>query len=278
MSEDGRSESTNPEDSGDASGVESAFDLSTDDLIDLFQTGEMEIEGRMPYSSNATLLVTVFDEQADGSYPDGDGAEATGAAGRSHKAIYKPGRGERPLWDFPPDLYKREAAMYRLAEALGWAVVPPTSIAEGPHGEGSVQAFVDADFEQHYFTLHENGIGRPDLERLCALDLIGNNTDRKSGHCLLARDGHIYGIDHGLSFHAQYKLRTVMWDYVDEPIPQAMLTDIERFITQGPPPGLTCLLDSFEIDAVMARAQALLDAGVYPDDETGGHRWPWPLV
>ncbi|MGH1489074.1 MAG: SCO1664 family protein [Acidimicrobiales bacterium] len=274
MTEDGGSESSSPADAGNPS----AFDLPTDELIDLFQTGEMEVEGRMPYSSNATLLVTVFDAPEGESGSGGsDGGEAA-TERRSHKAIYKPGRGERPLWDFPPDLYKREVAMYRLAEALGWTVIPPTTIAEGPHGEGSVQAFVDADFEQHYFTLHENGVGRPDLERLCALDVIGNNTDRKSGHCLLARDGHIYGIDHGLSFHAQYKLRTVMWDYIDEPIPAEILADIERFTIEGLPPGLTCLLDSFEADAVLSRAKALLEAGVYPDDETDGHRWPWPLV
>lgn len=250
---------------------DSAFDLSTEDLIDLFQTGEMEVEGRMPYSSNATLMVTVSDE-VDTIGPDG------GGPARSHRGIYKPGRGERPLWDFPPDLYKREVAMYRLAEALRWTVIPPTTMVEGPLGEGSVQAFVDADFEQHYFTLHEDGVGRPDMERLCALDLIGNNTDRKSGHCLLGRDGRVYGIDHGLSFHAQYKLRTVMWDYIGEAIPTEMLADIENFLQQGPPPGLACLLDAFEMDAVMARAAALLEAGVYPDDATGGHGWPWPLV
>jgi uncharacterized repeat protein (TIGR03843 family) len=272
MANDGRSESTDPEPSGPDSSADSAFGLPADELIDLFQTGEMEIEGRMPYSSNATLLVTVYDE-----LPDQAGGEPE-YEGRAHRAIYKPGRGERPLWDFPPDLYKREAAMYRLAEALGWDVIPPTTIAEGPHGEGSVQAFVDADFEQHYFTLHENGVGRADLERLCALDLIGNNTDRKSGHCLLASDGRVYGIDHGLSFHAQFKLRTVMWDYVGKPVPDAMLGDIDRFLTEGPPPGLTCLLDSFEIDAVLSRAKALVESGIYPDDETGGHRWPWPLV
>ena len=249
-------------------GVEpdSAFDLSTADLIDLFQTGELEIEGRMPYSSNATLMVTVSDPPEAGDLQ------------RVHRAIYKPGRGERPLWDFPPDLYKREVAMYRLADALGWTVIPPTTMVEGPLGEGSLQAFVDADFEQHYFTLHEDGVGDDDLRLLCALDLIANNTDRKSGHCLLGRDGRIYGIDHGLSFHAQFKLRTVMWDYVGEPVPAQALTDIARFVQEGPPVELSCLLDSFEMDAVMSRAAALVDAGVFPDDETNGHRWPWPLV
>ncbi|MEM7274431.1 MAG: phosphatidylinositol kinase [Actinomycetota bacterium] len=239
----------------------SAFDLPADQLLELFENGEMDVEGRMPYSSNTTLLVTVTDDED-----------------RTHRAIYKPGRGERPLWDFPSELYRREVAMYRLADALGWDVVPPTTLGIGPLGEGSVQAFVDADFEQHYFTLHEDGVGTSDLQRLCVLDLIANNTDRKSGHCLLGRDGRIYGIDHGLSFHAQFKLRTVMWDYVGQPIPAEILAAVERFVDAGPPVELTCLLDRIENDAMMARAAAVVDEARFPEDETGGHRWPWPLV
>lgn len=239
---------------------EKAFDLSTGELIDLFQTGEIDVEGRMPYSSNATLLVTVSDDD------------------RSHKAIYKPGRGERPLWDFPPGLYRREVAMFRLADALGWTVIPATTIAEGPHGEGSVQAFVNANFEEHYFTLHDAGIGEADLQQLCLLDVIGNNTDRKSGHCLLGKDGRVYGIDHGLAFHGQFKLRTVLWDYVDQPIAPTDLEAITRFVDDGPPNELLCLLDTIETDAMVARAAALAEAGVFPEDDTDGHRWPWPLV
>ena len=243
-----------------------AFSLEKDDLIDLFQTGEFTIEGRMADSSNATLLVNVADPEAAGEHQ------------RQHRAIYKPGSGERPLWDFPPNLYKREAATYRLADHLGWDVIPPTTIAEGPFGEGSVQAFVNADFRHHYFSLHEEGIGGDDLRTLCALDIVTNNTDRKSGHCLLGSDGRIYGIDHGLSFHAQFKLRTVMWDYIDEPLPDLVVQGLRKLLSDGLPPDVLCLLDQFEIDAVMARSQALLDAGRFPDDETGGRRWPWPLV
>ncbi len=241
------------------------FDLPVDTLLDLFAGGEVEVEGRMPYSSNATLLVTVR------GHDDGAGPI-------EHRAIYKPGQGERPLWDFPPDLYKREVAMYRLARALDLDVIPPTTIGEGPFGEGSFQAFVDADFSQHYFTLHEAGVGIEDLHRLCALDIIANNADRKSGHCLIAADRHVYGIDHGLSFHAQFKLRTVMWDFVGEPLADDLLDSIDSFVVEGPPAELACLLDRFEIDAMMTRARALRDAGVYPHDDTDGHRWPWPLV
>lgn len=238
-----------------------AFDLPTSEIINHFETGEYEIEGRMPYSSNTTLLVNVQSED-----------------GREQKGIYKPGRGERPLWDFPEGLYKREVAMYRVADHLGWNVIPPTALVDGPLGMGSVQAFVDADFEQHYFTLHEAGVGLNDLRQICVLDLIANNTDRKSGHCLLAADGHIYGIDHGLSFHSEWKLRTVMWDFVGEAIPDSILQCVERFLEADSYPFLDDLLDSFELDAMKTRARAVLNDGVFPDDETGGHRYPWPLV
>lgn len=245
-----------------------AFNLAVDELLELFQTGEIEVEGRMPYSSNATLLVTVRDPNSP----------------LCHRAIYKPGQGERPLWDFPRGLYKREVAMYRLADFLGWNVVPPTTMAEGPWGEGSVQAFVNADFEQHYFTLHEDGIGEGELMKLCALDIVANNTDRKSGHCLLVdganpgSPGTIYGIDHGLSFHHEFKLRTVMWDYVGQPLPDDVADSLTRLVDEGLPADIVCLLNPFEVDAVLARAGALVAAGVFPDDDTGGRRWPWPLV
>ncbi len=241
-----------------------AFALSSTEIIDLFESGEYEIEGRMPHSSNATLLVTVT---------DGEGEQR-----REQKGIYKPGRGERPLWDFPPDLFKREVATYRVADRLGWQVIPPTALVDGPLGMGSVQAFVDADFQQHYFTMFEDGVGLDDLRQICTLDLITNNTDRKSGHCLLGPDGHVYGIDHGLSFHAQWKLRTVMWDFVDEAIPDSILQCVERFVAVGSYPELDGLLDDFELDAMLTRAKAVLDEGIFPEDETGGHRYPWPLV
>ena len=133
------------------------------------------------------------------------------------KAIYKPVRGERPLWDFPSGLHRREVAAWELSEYLGWHLVPPTIMRDGPFGEGSLQLFVAADFEQHYFTLYE---GRADLHdalrRMCAFDLLANNTDRKSGHCLLGLDGRIWGIDHGLCFAEDFKLRTVIWEFGGE--------------------------------------------------------------
>ncbi len=251
------------------------FDQARSDLIPLFEQGEIEVEGRMPYSSNATLLVTVRST----AEPDAADSSTDALPERAEsKAIYKPHQGERPLHDFPSGLFKREVAMFRLAEALRWSVIPPTTLVDGPFGEGSIQAFVHADFEQHYFTLFEDGVALDDLRKLCLLDLIANNTDRKSGHCLLAEDGHVYGIDHGLAFHAQWKLRTVMWDFVGDPIPDELLAPIQALVDDGLPDSFRQMLDPLENDAVLTRAIAVLELGVFPEDETGGHRYPWPLV
>ncbi len=223
------------------------------------QHGEVEVLGRMPWSSNATYLAEVR---------CGDDAV---------RAIYKPRRGERPLWDFPSGLDHREVAAYELSEALGWDLVPRTVLRDGPMGRGSLQAFIDADFEQHYFTLYEDEAHHDALRAMCAFDLIGNNTDRKSGHVLLGLDGRIQGIDHGLMFHHEFKLRTVIWEFGGEPIPLPLLTATERLVATGLPDALARLLDPFERDAVLTRARALVDAGCFPIDETG-RRYPWPLV
>lgn len=260
--------------------------MSANELLDLFHTGEYEIEGRMPESSNLTLLATVTggassnqDSTASSNNSGPKGSAPVGAARtNSHRAIYKPAVGERPLADFPGGLYRREVAMYELANTMGWDVIPPTTIVDGPLGEGSVQAFVDANFEHHYFSLAEAGMGDPDLRQLCVLDFIANNTDRKSGHCLQAHNGRILGIDHGLTFHAQFKLRTVMWDYVGDPLGETALTGIDRLLNTDISTTLGDLLTSLEVDALLTRARALRSAGVFPEDETGGHRWPWPLI
>ncbi len=227
---------------------------------DLLLDGEIEIEGRMPWSSNVTMLVTVRLDD------------------REAKAIYKPHRGERPLWDFPEGLYQREVAAYELAAWLGWDLVPATVIRrDAPLGVGSLQRFVDADFEQHYFTLYEDESTHPQLQRLCVFDLLANNTDRKSGHCLVDADGHIWAIDNGLSFHREFKLRTVIWEFGGEPIPADVLDDVRRLDDEGPPPALVPLLDPFELDALRTRAAAILREPCFPVDPTG-RRYPWPLV
>ena len=134
-------------------------------------------------------------------------------------AVYKPRSGEAPLWDFEEGtLAAREVAAYVVADALGWPWVPPTVLREGPQGMGSVQRFVAFDQDQHYLTMRRD---RPDeFRRIALFDLVANNADRKSGHCLLARDGRIFVVDHGVCFHVEPKLRTVIWDFVDEPIPR----------------------------------------------------------
>ncbi len=227
--------------------------------LDLLARGAVTLKGRMPWSSNVTLLVELAL----------DGTTALG--------VYKPARGERPLWDFPSGLFKREIAAYHLSEALGWGLVPPTVRRDGPLGEGALQRFVDADFEQHYFTLREEEAHHARLRRICAFDLVANNADRKSGHCLLAPDGAIWAIDNGLCFHVEPKLRTVIWDFAGEPIPADVVEDLGRLLATGLPASVTELLAPAEGRALLARARALVEAGRFPADESG-YGYPWPLV
>ena len=221
--------------------------------------GELDIEGRMPWSSNATFLVNVTSGERHG------------------RGIYKPLRGERPLWDFEPGLHRREVAAYRLSRAMGLDLVPPTVLRDGPLGEGSVQWFVDADHSQHYFTLHEQ---RPDLHDalrpIAVFDVIANNTDRKSGHVLIDADDHVWCIDHGLCFSADFKLRTVVWEFGGEPIDDDLLARVAR-IAESVPLEVAALLADDEVEAIRERAQWLLTNPVYPVDHSG-RRYPWPLV
>jgi uncharacterized repeat protein (TIGR03843 family) len=218
------------------------------------------VQGRMPWSSNGTYLVTVTaDEEA-------------------MVAVYKPGRAERPLWDFPDGLFRREVAAYELSEALGWGFVPPTlERTDGPLGPGSVQVFVDADFEQHYFTLMEDDRHHDALKRMATFDLLANNADRKGGHCLLDADGWIWGIDHGLCFHTQPKLRTVIWDFAGEELGADESADIERFVAGGLPESLRRVLHPDEERALTARAEGLLRRGRLPEPRRD-YPYPWPLV
>jgi len=244
--------------------------MPADELIDrarqlhVLTCGEVEIEGRMPWSSNATFLVRVCASSVGGKTSQG-------------QAIYKPLRGERPLWDFDPGLYRREVAAYLLSEAMGFDLVPPTLVREGPLGEGSLQWFVDADHQEHYFTILEKRADLHDqLRKMCVLDIVANNTDRKSGHCLLGRDDQIWGIDHGLCFAADFKLRTVIWEFGGEPIPDSVVAPLERLVDRVPL-GIASLLSDEETMAIQERAEWLLQRGELPIDETG-RRYPWPLV
>ncbi|HET6874197.1 MAG TPA: SCO1664 family protein [Acidimicrobiales bacterium] len=229
--------------------------------MELLVSGGIELEGRMPWSSNNTFLVTVTSGEV------------------CRPAIYKPGRGERPLWDFPDGLYRREVAAYELSEALGWGLVPPTVLVdeEAPLGAGSLQLFVDADFEQHYFTLLEDSAHHRLLKRMATFDVLANNADRKGGHCLIDGNGRIWGIDHGLCFHVQPKLRTVIWDFAGDRLESDDLDDIVRMFEADLPSRLTQLLHPEECRALEKRARHLIDQKRLPEPRTD-HPYPWPLV
>ncbi len=226
----------------------------------LLAEGEITVRGRLPGSSNATFLV----ESAL------DGVAILG--------VYKPLKGERPLWDFPRGLFKREIAAYHLSDALGWDLVPLTLRRDGPFGDGSLQLFVHADFEQHYFTLRQDRAHHERLKKICAFDVLANNADRKSGHCLLDGDGAIFAIDNGLSFHVHDKLRTVIWDFAGEPVPEPILADVRRLAQGRLPARLAELLVEDEQLALLERAEALLEDGRFPVDDGSERRYPWPLV
>ncbi|MGE5596607.1 MAG: SCO1664 family protein [Hyphomicrobiales bacterium] len=204
--------------------------------------------------------------------------------GQPFAAIYKPRDGERPLWDFPDGtLYRREVAAYRLANLLGWQFVPPTIVrTEGPEGLGSLQLYIGHDPQSHFFTQRETPELVPQLQRMAVFDYVANNADRKGGHCLLDEQRRIWGIDHGLCFHADYKMRTVIWDWSEEPIAEEWLEAVEAargHVEAGDEEAapLLELLDGSERKALVRRMETLLADRVYP--RPGPHRhYPWPLV
>lgn len=219
----------------------------------------MTVLGRMPWSSNATFLVDVEHDDLD------------------IQGVYKPGRGERPLWDFPSGLYHREAATYELSATMGWGLVPPTVVREGPMGEGSLQLFVPCDFDEHYFRILEDPVHHHTLQRLCAFDVVVNSTDRKGGHCLIDHEGSIWAIDNGLTFHTEFKLRTVIWDWAGDDIPSDIVDDLCELLERGLPASLETTLRPDERDAAIIRARSLVETRRFPTDPTG-RRYPWPLV
>jgi hypothetical protein len=236
-------------------------DLDRTAVLEVLRTGEVEVLGRMPWSSNATLLVEVTHRQG------------------CVQAVYKPRRGERPLWDFPAGLDRREVAAYELSAWLGWDLVPETVLRheEVPFGVGSLQRFVPFDVEQHYFTLLEDPGRHHALRTICCFDVLANSADRKGGHCLAGHDGRVWAVDNGLTFHDERKLRTVIWDFASEAVPEALLAGVARVADEGGPDVLAELLDPGERAALARRAAELIDAGTFPLD-VGGRSYPWPLV
>ena len=229
----------------------------------LLAGGDMRLLGLMRNASNYTFL-----------------AEVAGG-GHAMFVVYKPVAGEIPLWDFPDGtLAGREVAAFLLASSLGWPNVPPTILRDGPHGVGSAQVFVDADFAQHYFTLRETRL--EEFRTVAAFDVIANNADRKGGACLVgADDRSIWSIDHGVCFNVVPKLRTVIWEFAGGRVPATLLADARRVVGElrsGPlREALLPLLTADEVDVTAKRAERLASQGCYP--KPGSERsYPWPPV
>ncbi len=234
-------------------------------VLEALAQGDMTIETALPYSSNYTLLATITYEELQ------------------VLAVYKPRRGERPLWDFTRGtLYRREVAAYLVSEALGFGLVPPTVLRDGPYGIGMVQLFIANDEDAHLFTMLKEGGYEPTIRRLCAFDCLINNADRKSGHALKGLDGRLWAIDHGICFHHEPKLRTVLWDFVGEALPPEVVTALQAFRARldagdAVAEALGDLLDKVEVRALRRRLDHLLATGVFPPPGPGPNV-PWPPV
>jgi len=236
--------------------------VSLEVILTLLQQGRIDMQGLLPNGSNYTFFVGV-----------GDGKQKA-------FAVYKPTKGEQPLWDFPSEtLALREVAAFLVSETLGWCFVPPTVYrAEGPHGAGSLQLYIQAQPEAHYFNFAEKD--KSELRRVALFDLLINNADRKGGHVIKDLTGKVWLIDHGICFHAQPKLRTVIWDFAGEAIPDALLDDVQEFRArldkeQDLKAAIGSLLEPVEVSALRRRADKLLNTRRYPEPGPG-RNYPWP--
>lgn len=225
--------------------------------------GEISLQGQFMLGSNYTFLVNVAHK------------------GQAMQAVYKPSKGEQPLWDFPEEsLALREVAAYIVSEALGWNFVPYTLLRdEGPFGPGSLQQYIDYNPNYHYFTFKDEDKAR--LRPVALFDLLINNADRKGSHVIIQkRTRKIFLIDHGLCFHEEDKLRTVIWDFAGEAIPPELIADIEKFHEALSTSGLRSALERYlipaELAALEARAAALITSGVFPLLPKGRRAFPYP--
>ena len=239
--------------------------MEKDFILEALQHGDIELQGQFLRGSNYTFLAHITGQDYD------------------FQAVYKPTRGERPLWDFPTGtLAKREVAAFEVSEALGWELVPPTIYRrKAPVGPGSLQFFVDHDPRYHYFTFTSEDHDR--LRPVALFDLLINNADRKGSHVLLDREQHLWLIDHGICFNVDDKLRTVIWDFAEEPFPPVLLVDLQHLVDLLVPgsdlyPQLKRYLRVSEINALSRRARALIDAPVYPSVPEERRAYPWPPV
>lgn len=221
---------------------------------EIIRHGEIVSYQLAPLGSNYTFLVKINLE------------------GSERLAIYKPRDGEAPLWDFPSGtLYKRERAAYLLSQVLGWDIVPFTIIRDGPHGVGSVQQFIQHDPRQNYYTLEDGCADQ--LRVIACFDLVANSTDRKANHLLIGDGGKLWSIDHGLTFHSDMKVRTVIWDFCSEPIPAHLLGSLTQLRERLDLPidtiptllkELLTLLPQDEVDALKRRLDWVLEERIYP--------------
>jgi uncharacterized repeat protein (TIGR03843 family) len=239
--------------------------ITTERLITILQDGEVQTQfGVMRWSSNYTFLLSIVHKEIE------------------VRAVYKPQKGERPLWDFPDGtLCYREVAAFETSRALGWQLVPPTVLRDGPHGLGSVQFYIDHDPEVNYFSFTSTMY--PQLQRMAIFDYLVNNADRKGGHCLLDQDDHLWGIDHGITFNIDHKLRTVIWDFAGHALPNDLASDVQKLCEQLEDRDadyrkkLDALLDQREIAAFQRRINKLVQSGQYPLPGRGPN-YPWPPV
>ncbi|MDR1999511.1 MAG: SCO1664 family protein [Frankiaceae bacterium] len=235
--------------------------LPEQDALELLACGDIVIEGRVVGSSNATFYCAVSH----------NGVQAA--------CVYKPVRGERPLWDFPDGtLAEREAAAYAVSAATGWDLIPPTVLRDGPLGAGMVQLWVEADSSVDLGELIYRR-DEPALERIAVLDAVINNADRKGGHLLPTQGGRIYGIDHGLTFNEAEKLRTVLWQWAGDPLDEGavdVLAELLAAISGSLGEALSELLSGREIRRTQRRIQRLLNGATHPNPPRDRRAMPWP--
>ena len=230
----------------------------------LVELPELELLGILQGASNYTFLAQLGPHEPDGLL-----------------AVYKPARGESPLWDFEAGtLYQREVAAYRLSKVLGWPRIPPTVVRDhAPHGVGAMQLYVPAD-RRHF--LSEQARQRDTWLRIALFDVITNNADRKSGHCLFDAEDRIWVIDHGLTFHTDPKLRTVIWDFSGEPLPPDLCDDLERALIDVEKGSLAEDLENLllpgEVRVLKRRMRGVLDPGWRFPEPTSAWSVPWPPV
>lgn len=231
--------------------------MSDDFLKQALQNGSYEIKGQFALGSNYTFLVTVSHQR------------------KQYLAVYKPLRGEQPLWDFPENtLAGREVAAYLVSEELGFHIVPFTTLRDdGPFGAGSLQQFIEYDAEYHYFSFSNED--KQLLRPVVLFDLLCNNADRKGSHIFFEKGTHkLYGIDHGICFHEENKLRTVLWDFSGQVIPADLLAPLSRI--KGLLPSLEPYLNEYELEALCSRADSILKKGVFPRQPRDRRAMPWP--